>query len=77
MPRLSGLPQGDPAAPAIFNIVLDSAATKFQTMAEKRDWGVQIGPVRMSILLFADNFWFMELFDSNILKRHFSQATPN
>ena len=55
--RTRSIPQGDPAGPDLFNVVVDDLAYDFQEMAARRDWGVQLNGLRVSIILFADNFW--------------------
>ncbi|CAK0873857.1 unnamed protein product [Prorocentrum cordatum] len=56
--RSRSLLQGDPAAPVLFNVALDIPAAKFCALAERMDWGFQLdGGRRVSLLLFADNFW--------------------
>ena len=40
--RTRSLPQGDPAAPMLFNIVLDTLAIRFENLARSRKWGKQL-----------------------------------
>ncbi len=37
--RTRSLPQGDPAAPMLFNLILDTLATRFVALAVKNKWG--------------------------------------
>ena len=39
IPRTRSLPQGDPAAPMIFNLILDTLASRFAKIAEKEKLG--------------------------------------
>jgi hypothetical protein len=52
--------QGDPTAPDIFNVCLGDLATEFLKAATEFQWGLILGDAesdRVSIVLFADNFW--------------------
>eukprot|EP00969_Alexandrium_andersonii_P309109 13660491-Alexandrium_andersonii.AAC.1 len=57
--RTRSIPQGDPAAPAIFNVTVDDCGAMFLGIARDRGWGVELSPgkERLSSVLFADNFW--------------------
>ena len=58
--RTRSLPQGDPAAPTIFNVTLDTRAEKFLKTAKKRGWGKQLQDRSwVSLVLFADNYWLV------------------
>ena len=58
--RSRSLLQGDPAAPDIFNAVLDKAAQKFQQLSREKGWGYRLCDGSfVDLLLFADNFWIV------------------
>lgn len=58
--RTRSLCQGDPSAPAVFNCVLDDIAEQFCRKANEKNWGIKLGGgQRLSLLLFADNFWLV------------------
>ena len=58
--RTRSLYQGDPAAPQIFNAVLDGIASTFMGLAASHGWGLRIdSDTLLSIVLFADNFWLV------------------
>ena len=61
--RWRSLVQGDPEAPAHFNIYIDECITKFDEECSKAGWGYPLdstgNPKRMGILVFADNFWIL------------------
>ena len=40
--RTRSLPQGDPAAPMLFNLILDALATRFAELAVREKWGEQL-----------------------------------
>jgi len=61
--RTRALFQGDPSAPALFNLALDRILYKFEQAAQKHKWGL---PIRRAgktyycaILAFADNYWIL------------------
>ena len=58
--RTRTLPQGDPAAPMLFNLTLDTLATRFAAHAARSKWGklLQDG-AWVNIILFADNYWLV------------------
>ena len=56
--RTRSLPQGDPSAPMIFNIILDTVAEKFITTARNKEWGMRLcDDSWVDLILFADNYW--------------------
>ena len=56
--RTRSLCQGDPAAPTIFNCALDDIAAEFCQSADTHNWGIKLQcGARLSLMLFADNFW--------------------
>ena len=58
--RTRSLPQGDPAAPMLFNLMLDTLATSFADFAVRRKWGKQLlDGTWVNIILFADNYWLV------------------
>ncbi len=58
--RTRSLPQGDPAAPMLFNIILDTLAVRFERMARSNTWGDQLqGGTSVDLSLFADNYWLV------------------
>ena len=58
--RTRSLLQGDPAAPALFNIALDHPASKFISLCARRGWGFKLDDGSLvSMILFADNFWLV------------------
>jgi len=61
--RTRALFQGDPSAPALFNLALDRILFKFEQAAQRHKWGL---PIRRAgktyycaILAFADNYWIL------------------
>ena len=61
--RTRALFQGDPSAPALFNLALDRILHKFEMMAQRRSWGIPIQrsgkKYHVAILAFADNYWIL------------------
>ena len=58
--RTRSLPQGDPAAPMIFNMILDTLAEKFLVTAATKEWGMRLCDNSwVSLILFADNYWLV------------------
>ena len=56
--RTRSLMQGCSCAPKLFNKSLDVPAGKFVRQAGLKKWGISINKkVRVSLVLFADNFW--------------------
>ena len=56
--RTRSLPQGDPAAPELFNVTLDVPAAKFCELSIRQGWGFKLDcGTRVALVLFADNFW--------------------
>ncbi len=54
------MPQGDPAAPCLFNITLDRLAYRFTQLCRKKRWGKKLeGGKWVDIILFADNYWLV------------------
>ena len=55
--RTRSLPQGDPAAPMLFNLTLDTLDTRFAAHAARNKWGklLQDG-TWVNIILLADNY---------------------
>ena len=54
------LPQGDPVAPMLFNIILDTLAIRFEKMAGRKKWGKQLQDGSwVDLILFADNYWLI------------------
>ena len=54
--RTRSLPQGCPAAPMLFNIILDALAIGFENLARSRKWGKQLQDGSwVDLVLFADN----------------------
>ena len=48
---------GDPAAPMLFNLILDTLTTRFVAIAVRSKWGKQLlGGTWVYIILFADNY---------------------
>ena len=55
--RPRSLPQGDRAAPMMFNLILDNLATRFTRIAVARGWGRKLQDgTWVDIILFADNY---------------------
>ena len=70
--RTRSLPQGDPAAPMLFSIILDTLAVRFEKMARRSQWGKQLqddtwGRLDPSFLL-ADSCWLVAT-DPGMLER--------
>ena len=60
VPRTRSLPQGDPAAPMLFNLILDTLAERFVKRAVEKKWGKQLlDGTWVNIILFADNYWLV------------------
>ena len=60
VPRTRSLPQGDPAAPMLFNLVLDTLAERFVKNMFKKEVGKQLQDgTWVNIILFADNYWLV------------------
>ena len=58
--RTRSLPQGDPAAPMLFNIILDTLAIRIEILARRRKWGKQLQDGSwVDLILFADNYWLI------------------
>ncbi len=58
--RTRSFPQGDPAAPIIFNLVLDTIAENFIKTAVNKRWGKRIQDRSgVSLILVADNDWLV------------------
>ena len=58
--RTRSLSQGDPAAPMIFNMTLDTVADKFLVAVGTKEWGMRIcDDSWVSLILFADNYWLV------------------
>ncbi len=58
--RTQSLPQGDPAAPMIFNLILDTLASRFAKIAEENEWGFRLlDGTWIYLVTFADNYWLM------------------
>ena len=58
--RSRSLPQGDPAAPCLFNITLDKLASNFILLCRRRRWGKKLEDGSwVDIILFADNYWLV------------------
>lgn len=60
--RTRSLVQGDPSAPALFNIVLDvSVCESFMANARAEGWGIDLGDGKdpLCLVLFADNYWLL------------------
>ena len=58
--RTRSLPQGDPSAPMIFNIILDTLAEKFIRTAREKGWGLCLADGSwVDLILFADNYWLV------------------
>ena len=58
--RTRSLPQGDPAAPMLFNLILDTLATRFVAIAVRNTWGKQLlDGTWVNIILFAGNYWMV------------------
>ena len=57
--RTRSFPQGDPAAPMIFNLVLDTLAETFIKTAIQKGWGKKLQDGSwVNLIMFADNYWF-------------------
>ena len=60
MPRTRSLPQGDPSAPVIFNVILDALAEKFLEAAAGIKRGKELSDGSwVNRILFADNYWLV------------------
>ncbi len=58
--RSRSLPQGDPAAPCLFNITLDRLVVRFIALCRRRRWGKQLEDgTWVDIILFADKYWLV------------------
>ena len=57
--RERSLVQGDPAAPYLFNVCLDSAIEEFVEECQRHGWGYDLDGMLLPILVFADNFWLI------------------
>ena len=58
--RTRSLPQGDPAAPALFHCALDIVASEFLSIARQQNRGLPLSHGdNVSLMLFADNFWLV------------------
>ena len=58
VPRTRSLPQGDPSAPMIFNVILYTLAEKFLATAAERKRGQELSDGSwVNLILFADNYW--------------------
>ena len=58
--RSRSLPQGDPAAPCLFNITLDRLASRFILLCRRKKWGKKLEDgTWVDIILFADNYWLV------------------
>ena len=58
--RTRSFPQGDPAAPMIFNLVLDTIAETFVKTAMKKGWGKKLQDGSwVNLIMFADNYWLV------------------
>ncbi len=58
--RTRSFPQGDPAAPMIFNLVLDTIAETFIKTAIQKGWGKKLQDGSwVNLIMFADNYWLV------------------
>ena len=58
--RTRSFPQGDPAAPMIFNLVLDTLAETFIKTAVQKGWGKRLQDGSwVNLIMFADNYWLV------------------
>ena len=58
--RTRSFPQGDPAAPMIFNLVLDTIAETFIKTALQKGWGKKLQDGSwVNLIMFADNYWLV------------------
>ena len=58
--RARSFPQGDPAAPMIFNLVLDTIAEAFIKTALQRGWGKKLQDGSwVNLIMVADNYWLV------------------
>ncbi len=58
--RTRSLPQGDPAAPMLFNLILGTLATRFAALAVENGWGKRLQDgTWVNIILFTDNYWLV------------------
>ena len=58
--RTRSFPQGDPAAPMIFNLVLDTIAEAFIKTAVLRGWDEKLQDGSwVDLIMFADNYWLV------------------
>jgi hypothetical protein len=58
--RTRSFPQGDPAAPMILNLVLDTIAETFIKTALQKGWGKQLQDGSwVNLIMFADNYWLV------------------
>ncbi len=58
--RTRSFPQGDPAAPMIFNLVLDTLAETLTKTATQKGWGKRLQDGSwVNLIMFADNYWLV------------------
>ncbi len=58
--RTRSVPQGDPAAPMNFNLILYTIADKLIETVVRKGWGMRLQDKSwVNLILFADNYWLV------------------
>ena len=68
--RTRSLLQGEPAAPTLFNITLETVANKFQKRAEERIGAFLMKESDCVLILFADNYGLISNFADKLNDVH-------